>query len=117
MSTVSVDWRRAIPHNYVDVQTWLERYRGDAILVQELNTIIEEEGAHACKLILHILTQLEMDEAEAIHSWKEIISHHRELGTILKRNVSLRTAICDYFCSINQIYYPIYSTGMIKDND
>jgi len=80
----------------------LETYRGDPVLVHELNTIIEGEGAHACKLILHILTQLEMDEAEAMSSWRDIINHHMELGTTLKRNVSLRTAICDYFCTINQ---------------
>lgn len=80
----------------------LEQYGEDEILVPKLNTIIAEDGLHACKIILHILTQLEMSEEEAAVNWEKILINHRKLVDTLNRNISLRTAICDYFCSINQ---------------
>lgn len=73
----------------------------DDRLVFELNKIIEENGPKACQVIFHILTHLDFGPEEANAYWNDIIAHHRDLSVALDRKVSLRTAICDYFCSIN----------------
>ena len=80
----------------------LDEYEDDDILIKELNQIIEKEGEKACSIIFHVLTNLEMEPERAMKIWVEVISHYESLVSLLGRKVSLRTAICDYFCSIHR---------------
>ncbi|MBW2562504.1 MAG: diguanylate cyclase [Deltaproteobacteria bacterium] len=80
----------------------LDEYEDDDRLIKELNQIIEKEGKKAYSVIFHVLTNLEIEPEEARESWAEIITHYERLVSILGRKVSLRTALCDYFCSIRR---------------
>jgi diguanylate cyclase (GGDEF)-like protein len=71
-------------------------------LISELNQVIAKEGRESCQVILHVLTNLEMKPDEAETCWSQIIRHYESMHTRLGRRVSLRTAICDYFCSVNR---------------
>lgn len=53
-------------------------------------------------MILNVLTNLNIDPPDAENCWGEIIQHYGKLSRYLDRQVSLRTAICDYFCSIRK---------------
>ena len=80
----------------------LDDYEDDDRLIKELNQIIEKKGKTACSVIFHVLTNLEIKSGEAREFWTEIITHYKELVSILGRKVSLRTVLCDYFCSIHK---------------
>lgn len=80
----------------------LEHYEDDDRLIKELNQIIEKEGKKAYPVIFHVLTNLQIETEEAKKFWSEIITHYKKLVSILGRKVSLRTALCDYFCSIHR---------------
>ena len=80
----------------------LEEYEDDDRLIKELNQIIEKEGKTAYSVIFHVLTNLEIEPEEAMEFWDEIITHYKKLVSILGRKVNLRTALCDYFCSIHR---------------
>lgn len=74
----------------------------DEELISLLNQIIKEQGPEASSVIINVLTHLDLPAKEAQHSWQEIVTHRREMSQTLGRNVKLRTAICDYFCSIQK---------------
>jgi len=74
----------------------------DDKLISALNQIIAQQGRQAYPVILHVLTHLDLDAKKAEGCWQEIISHRRNLSEVLVRNISLRTAICDYFHSIDK---------------
>ena len=80
----------------------LDDYEDDDRLIKELNQIIEKEGKKAYSVIFHVLTNLEIEPEEAKEFWAEIITHYKKLVSILGRKVSLRTTLCDYFCSIHR---------------
>jgi len=80
----------------------LDNYEDDDRLIEELNHIIEKEGKKSYPVIFHVLTNLEIELEEARKCWDEIVVHYKSLVSILGRKVSLRTAICDYFCSIHR---------------
>lgn len=80
----------------------LDEYEDDDRLIKELNQIIEKEGKKAYPVIFHVLTNLVIEPKEAKKFWAEIITHYERLVSILGRKVSLRTAFCDYFCSIHR---------------
>ena len=80
----------------------LDDYEDDDRLIKELNQIIEKEGKNACSVIFHVLTNLEIENEKAKEFWAEVIAHYERLVSILGRKVSLRTALCDYFCSIHK---------------
>jgi diguanylate cyclase (GGDEF)-like protein len=80
----------------------LDHYEDDDRLIKELNQIVENEGKKAYPVIFHVLTNLEIETEEAKETWAEIIIHYEKLVSILGRKVNLRTAICDYFCSIHR---------------
>jgi diguanylate cyclase (GGDEF)-like protein len=48
------------------------------------------------------LTSLVIEPTEAEQCWHEIVSHCDLLSAAIDRRVSLRTAICDYFCSVHK---------------
>lgn len=72
----------------------------DDHLIQSLNRIALEHGQQTYAVILHVLAHLSMNPEEAEACWQAILAHHRILKNALKRDVNLRTAICDYFCTI-----------------
>jgi diguanylate cyclase (GGDEF)-like protein len=80
----------------------LDKAEDDDRLIQELNHIIAKKGNESYPIIFHVLTHLVMDPQEAQQCWQEIISHYENISSTLGRKISLRTAICDYFCSIHK---------------
>jgi diguanylate cyclase (GGDEF)-like protein len=71
-------------------------------LITELNRIVLEKGKEAYPIILHILTHLDIEVAEAETSWKAIIGLYQSMSKAIGRKISLRTAICEYFCSVHK---------------
>ena len=80
-----------------------EKYaEDDTRLVQELNALIAREGKQVISCIFQILTNLDLSPAEAEDHWQKVVDHCHGLSSSLGREVNLRTAVCDYFCSINR---------------
>lgn len=71
-------------------------------LITELNKLIEQEGSSCCQAILQLLTHIEMPPEEAEKCWQEIIAHRHAMSVSIGRSVSLQTAICDFFSSIQK---------------
>ena len=80
----------------------LEKAAGEDQLIDAMNELIARHGREACCVILHVFTHLGMEPKEAERCWQEILAHYRHLRQELDRPISLRTAICDYFCSIHK---------------
>ncbi len=74
----------------------------DDKLISELNGIIEAEGAEVCQIIFSVLTHINLAPDQAEDRWKQIIVHRNNMSDSLGRGVNLRTAICDYYCTINK---------------
>ncbi len=74
----------------------------DDKLISGLNKIVEVNGKKAYPIIFHVLTHIQLEPDSAERFWHEIISHRKTMGKALERNINLRTAICDFFCSINK---------------
>jgi len=81
---------------------YLDQIRDDDVLIDRFNGLIAEEGMDAYSAIFNVLTNLDIQSKEAEKCWEEIVSHYRSLSRALGRKVNLRTAICDYFCSIHE---------------
>ena len=71
-------------------------------LIAELNRIVEEKGKEAYPIILHILTHLDIGVDEAEISWNAIIDLYQSMSKAIGHKISLRTAICEYFCSVHK---------------
>jgi diguanylate cyclase (GGDEF)-like protein len=85
-----------------EVLKCLETYsKSDDVLIAELEKIVSVSEERVYPLIIHILTHLELEADNAKKCWENIIEHRKKLSKELKRDVSLRTTICDYFCSID----------------
>ena len=74
----------------------------DEKLISAFNRIIESEGKETCQVIFSVLTHLDLSPNKATDYWNQIVSHRNSICKSLGRNVNLRTAICDFFCSINK---------------
>jgi diguanylate cyclase (GGDEF)-like protein len=74
----------------------------DALLIKKLQALIAQQGKEVYTYIFQILTNLDLPPAEAEQHWNQIISHSKNLSAAMGREVNLRTAVCDYFCSINK---------------
>lgn len=74
----------------------------DNQLVTAFEAIASKTGIDAYSVIIHVLTHLDLEPKEAQTSWQKILSHRENLIESLGRNVNLRTAICDYFCSVSK---------------
>jgi len=74
----------------------------DEKLVTALDAVAAEFGQQAFPVILHVLTHLDVSRHEAADFWREICLHRRKMSELLGHDVNLRTAICDYFCSIHK---------------
>lgn len=71
-------------------------------LITELDRIVQTKGKEAYPIILHILTHLDIELDEAETSWKSIINLYRSMSEAIGRRISLRTAICEYFCTVHK---------------
>ena len=74
----------------------------DDRLISELNCITEKIGDEACQVLFSVLTHLDLSPDQAVDYWKQIVAHRNIMSESLGRGVNLRTAICDYFCTINK---------------
>jgi diguanylate cyclase (GGDEF)-like protein len=74
----------------------------DKQLIKALNEIIDQFGRESYSTIFHVLTHLELSPEEAEPYWQKIIEHRQKMSKSLGREVNLRTAVCDYFCSISK---------------
>jgi len=74
----------------------------DDRLIDGLNGLAGRFGSHAFGVMLHVLTHLDIEPARAQACWMKILAHRTELSRVLQRPIRLRTAICDYFCSIDK---------------
>lgn len=80
-----------------------EQFANDDVrLVEELKSLIARQGKAVYSYIFQILTNLDLQPEEAEQHWKNILAHNRDLTAAMGREVNLRTAVCDYFCSINK---------------
>jgi diguanylate cyclase (GGDEF)-like protein len=77
----------------------------DTRLIEELNSLIADKGPEVHSFIFQILTNLDLHPKEAEKHWQQIINHCRDLSAATGREINLRTAVCDYFCSINKSLY------------
>jgi diguanylate cyclase (GGDEF)-like protein len=80
----------------------LDEYEDESLLLPALGRIIEERGQNAYPAILHIFTHILLEAADAQKSWQEIIELHDVMSQALGRKISIRTAICEYFCSVHK---------------
>jgi diguanylate cyclase (GGDEF)-like protein len=80
-----------------------EKYADDdAHLIAELNGFVAKHGNTALSFIFQILTNLDLSPTEAEEHWRQILSNCQALSSAMGREVNLRTAVCDYFCSVNK---------------
>jgi len=74
----------------------------DDKLISELNRITENNGDEAYQVLFSVITHLDLSPEQAVDYWKQIVTHRNSMSESLGRGVNLRTAICDYFCTINK---------------
>jgi len=80
----------------------LNEIEDEESLIAELNRIVEEKGKEAYPIILHVLTHLDIEADEAETSWNAIIDLYQVMSKAMGRKISLRTAICEYFCAVHK---------------
>jgi diguanylate cyclase (GGDEF)-like protein len=62
---------------------------------------LDKQGTNSYSLILNVLTSLDLEEQEAKKHWEQIILNWKDLSQQIGRQVSLQTAVCDYFSSVH----------------
>lgn len=77
----------------------------DFRLVSALELLLQDQGSDAYAVLFNVLTNLDLEPKEAESSWKEVVQHWENLCATLGRKVNVRTALCDYFCSINKVLH------------
>ncbi len=81
----------------------LQKHAGDDVnLISAIQTLFKEKGNEAYTILFHILTNLDLPPEEAKSTWDKVVQHWENLCEKLARKVNIRTALCDYFCSINK---------------
>ena len=85
------------------VLTALDKNPGDDdSLIREFDKITASKGNKAYSVFFNVLTHLDLPPDTAESCWKEVVAHRDVMSGKLGRPVNLRTAICDYFCSIDK---------------
>ena len=74
----------------------------DEKLIRELDKIAADGGGLTHSIFFNVLTHLDLPPQKAKSYWRAILEHRRHLMQMLGRSVSLRTALCDYFCSVDK---------------
>lgn len=84
-----------------EIVSCFEKYaRQDDLLISELEKKVSENGDRVYSLIFDILTHLDIESDRALELWQGILNHRGHMIRELGREVGLRTAICDYLCSV-----------------
>jgi len=74
----------------------------DEKLISELESIEADAGCLTYSVFFNVLTHLDLNSETAETYWRSIIDHRQFLIQMLGRKVNLRTAICDYLCSVDR---------------
>lgn len=74
----------------------------DEQLIRELESITADSSGLKYSIFFNVLTHLDLSPQTAQIYWRSILDHRRYLMQMLGRPVNLRTAICDYFCSVDR---------------
>ena len=74
----------------------------DEKLISELEAIKVDLGGPVYSIFFNVLTHLDMPPETAQTYWRAILDHRQLLIHNLGREVSLRTTICDYLCSVDR---------------
>jgi len=74
----------------------------DCRLISALQLLLQEQGSNSYATLFNVLTNLDLDPAESEACWNEVVLHWENLCATLGRKINIRTALCDYFCSINK---------------
>lgn len=80
----------------------VEDAQNEARIIDCLKHIQLEEGDKLYQAFLYVLTRLEFSKKMAKKHWQGIMAHREQMSEMLKREVSLRVAMCDYFFEINK---------------
>lgn len=68
----------------------------DKKFIEEINSLIEDEGYAVCQAVFKLFTDLVLPPDEAKMIWFDIIDHREALSVFLGRDVELLTVISDY---------------------
>lgn len=86
-----------------DILCVLETYGDeDNRLVEALDRIVCDSGDRVYSVIFEVITQLRLEPEKAKYLWHGVVAHRRDMMERLERNVGIRTALCDYLCSVNK---------------
>jgi diguanylate cyclase (GGDEF)-like protein len=75
----------------------------DENLINNIESIAKVVGIEAYSIFFNILTHLDLKPNIAQECWDAILVHRKVMINILRRNISIRTVICDYFSSNENI--------------
>ncbi len=75
----------------------------DEQLICELNRIVEETGEiRAYSIFFKVMTHMDLKPEAAESFWRQIVTHRQRMSEKMGREVNFRTAMCDYFCTIDK---------------
>jgi len=73
--------------------------------ISSIKSLVEKEGDIVFPILLNVLTHLDLNVQDAKDNWEMIIYHQSKMGAQLRRPVSLATAICDFFSTVNKTFH------------
>ncbi|MCP3871541.1 MAG: diguanylate cyclase [Desulfobacteraceae bacterium] len=86
----------------------------DDKFIEELTVLAQMNEEETYKATIQVLTDRDLSPRDAKTAWINILEHRENISKILDRNISLITAISDYFCSIKK---PLKSCKIIEINN
>ncbi len=86
----------------------------DDDFIEEINFLAKENGDDTYKETIQVLSDITLEPEDAKTCWLGVLSHRKRISNLLDRKISLTTAICDYFCSLNK---PLKSCKIIEINN
>jgi diguanylate cyclase (GGDEF)-like protein len=87
----------------------IRHFDGDnEAFISQLHAIMQDGDNQAHAIFFKIFVHLDLTPETARTCWNAILQHRLEMMAGLKRDINLRTVICDYFCSVdNMITRPV----------
>lgn len=73
--------------------------KDDEAFIAELNQLIREQGAMACRSIFQTLASVDIPRDTAVQYWEKVLARRNMLQKTLDRDISLMTAMCDFLSS------------------
>ncbi|MFH1215747.1 MAG: diguanylate cyclase [Pseudomonadota bacterium] len=59
-------------------------------------------GTQVYSALFHVFAGLDLPDNVAENQWHEVVKHHESMALALRRKVSIKTALFDYFCCIKK---------------